>query len=258
MLAVYSDNASTLRRIASAVPRSVDVFSTQEWDEFLVRAPRAECRILGISELSSGPKLGPSLAKSLHPLILVTSRNSDNAARAPGLSPADIVWNANIEDDLWTKIRRASSLGVLERIAACFRQSTRLPAALREALALACTAPRPITTVTELGTLVGRDRRTIWRLWHQHHAGETPVRIEDVLHWLILIRAVLHKEQDLSWHSVARTLGVHEQTLARFAQSLAGTNLGTLTFQGPFAVRDDFARKILNGLVDEGFWDILR
>jgi len=258
MLAVYGDDANTLRRIASAVPRSVDVFSTVEWDEFLVRAPRAECKVLSISQLSRAPKLGPSLAKTLHPLILVTPRNTDNASHAPGLSPTDIVWASDIEIDLWTKIRRASSLGVLERVAACFRQSSRLQPALREALAMACTSVRPVTTVSELGALIGRDRRTVWRLWRQHNPGENAIRLEDVLHWLILLRAVLHKERDLSWHSVARTLDVHEQTLARLAQSLAGTNLGRLTFQGPFAVRDAFARKVLVGLVGETLWDILQ
>ena len=258
MLAAYSDDATTLRRIAAAVPRSVDVYSTSSWDDFLARAPRAECRVLGISQLKGAPKVGPALIRSLHPLVLVTSRSPDNAALAPKLSPVDIVWASDIEGELWTKVRRAASLGVLERIASCFRQSARMPAPLREALGLACTSTRPITTVSELGALIGRDRRTVWRLWRQSHNGKEAPRLEDVLHWLLLLRAVLHKERDLSWHSVARALDVHEQTLARLAQSLAGTSLGTLTFQGPFAVRDEFARRVLDDLVGEQLWDILR
>ncbi len=57
----------------------------------------------------------------------------DYTARAPSLALIDIVWLGDIEIDLWTKVRRASSLGVMERIATGF----------------------------------GRDRRTVSRMWKQ-------------------------------------------------------------------------------------------
>jgi hypothetical protein len=257
MLAVYSDDEDTSRRIASALPRSVELYRTAGWDEFLVRAPAARCRIVNIQQLTRGPVIGASVARLLRPLILVTARTAENTARAPSLSPVDIVWSGEIEADLWTKVRRASSLGVLERIATGFRLSTRIPAALREALALACTSARPITTVSELGTLIGRDRRTVWRLWRQCTPGHETLRLEDVLHWIILLRATLEKERDLSWHHVARLLDVHENTLARLAQTLAGTTLSALTFQGPFVVRDAFVRTVF-GEPGEHTWDILQ
>ena len=258
MLALYSDDETTSRRIASAVPRDVEVIRTAAWDDFLVHAPAAQCRIVNIQQLRHGPVISATLARALRPLVLVTSRTSDNTARAPGLAPVDIVWVGDIEVDLWTKVRRASSLGVMERIAAGFRLSTRLAPALREALALSCTSTRPVTTVSELGHLIGRDRRTVWRMWKQCIPEGTVLRLEDVLHWIILLRASLEKERDLSWHHVARQLDVHENTLARLAQSLARTTLGTLTFQGPFVIRDQFVHEVLGTFLETHAWDILQ
>jgi len=111
------------------------------------------------------------------------------------------------------------------RLAAAIRLDPRLPQRLRTALLLACTAPQPFRSVCRLAGAAGCDRRTLWRDW-RHAMGEaSPVRLEDVLHWVILARALEAKTPRRTWIEVAAEVAVHPQTLARFARQFARRGL---------------------------------
>jgi hypothetical protein len=259
MLVAFSTHEETLRRITAVVPREEGVHATADWHSFAIRAPLGSCRVIGIqSGDGSVPQSADLAAARLEPLILVTPRTNDCRPLVRAVVPTDVVWSSDIERELWTKVRLATTSSTLARVADCFRRATQLPPALREALALACSATRPVASVAELGALIGRDRRTIWRQWSQSRQANDALRIEDVLHWLILLRAVLQKDRHTSWRLVARSLDVHEHTLARSAQTLVGTTLGCLTFQGPHQVKAAFVDRVMTTVGGEGAWDILR
>jgi methylphosphotriester-DNA--protein-cysteine methyltransferase len=50
-------------------------------------------------------------------------------------------------------------------------------------------------------------------------------RLEDVLHWLILARALALKTAERTWRDVAAELRVHPHTLSRFARQFTGLTL---------------------------------
>jgi hypothetical protein len=240
------------------VPRGEGVHATADWHSFAVRAPQGSCRVIGIPSGDAWmPQSAEFAAARLEPLILVTPRTNEWRPLVKSIVPTDVVWSADIERELWTKVRLATTSSTLARVGECFRQAAQLPPSLREALALACTATRPVASVAELGAFIGRDRRTVWRQWSKSREASDLLRIEDVLHWLILLRAVLQKDRHTSWRLVARSLDVHEHTLARSAQTLVGTTLSCLTFQGPHQVKAAFVDQVLTKVGCRGAWDIL-
>ena len=111
------------------------------------------------------------------------------------------------------------------RLAAAIRLDPRLPQRLRAALLLACNAAQPFRSVCRLAAAAGCDRRTLWRDWRHAMGGASPVRLEDVLHWVILARALEAKSPRRTWIEVAAEVAVHPQTLARFARQFARRGL---------------------------------
>ena len=133
--------------------------------------------------------------------------------------------------------------------AAALRQAGHLPPRLRQALALACENERPICTVGRLASLSGCDRRTLWNQWRTAVGREAPVRLEDFLHWQLLLRAVTLKEPALAWADVADRLGVHPHTVARLARQLTGRSLRELSACTEAGIAAEFERGFLPHLL---------
>jgi transposase-like protein len=112
-----------------------------------------------------------------------------------------------------------------QRLAAAVRRDPRLEPRLRGALLLACGATRPFRSVCRLASAAGCDRRTLWRDWRHALGDASPLRLEDVLHWLILARAMEIKTPRRTWTAVAEEVAVHPQTLARFARQFTRRGL---------------------------------
>lgn len=137
-------------------------------------------------------------------------------------------------------------------LAAEIRRSEHLPARLRQALALACDSERPICTVGKLATMAGCDRRTLWNQWRNTVGREAPVRLEDFLHWQLLLRAMTIKEPAMAWADVADRLGVHPHTVARLARQLAGRTLRELSACSASTVGAEFETGFLPHLFPNG------
>ncbi|HEX8693921.1 MAG TPA: hypothetical protein VF746_15975 [Longimicrobium sp.] len=134
-------------------------------------------------------------------------------------------------------------------LAAALRQAGHLPPRLRQALALACENERPICTVGRLASLSGCDRRTLWNQWRTAVGREAPVRLEDFLHWQLLLRATALKEPALAWADVADRLGVHPHTVARLARQLTGRTLRELSACTEAGIAAEFERGFLPHLL---------
>jgi AraC-like DNA-binding protein len=130
-------------------------------------------------------------------------------------------------------------------VAAELRRAEKLPVRLRQALAQACDNERPICTVGRLASMAGCDRRTLWNQWRNAVGREAPVRLEDFLHWQLLLRAVAMKQPDLAWADVADRLGVHPHTVARLARQLVGRTLRELSACSESTIATEFETKFL-------------
>jgi hypothetical protein len=124
-----------------------------------------------------------------------------------------------------------------------------LPQRLREALALACDERQPIRTVERLAAMAGCDRRTLWAHWKQSAGRHTPLRLQDFLHWLLLLRAVHRKTLERPWAQVAEEIGVHPHTLSRLTRQLTGNSLRELAAHGHEPLSQRFHNEVLAPVV---------
>jgi hypothetical protein len=116
---------------------------------------------------------------------------------------------------------------------------------MRRGLAFACRSPRPVPTVSALGVVVGCNRRTLWRHWNIAVAGRSSLALQDVLDWLLLLRAHARKSGEVSWRVVSTELGVHEHTLARVVHRLVGHTLREFVEQPVDSLLDAFRELVL-------------
>lgn len=135
-------------------------------------------------------------------------------------------------------------------IAAQFRRAPHLPPRLREALAIACDERKPIRTVEKLAAAAGCDRRTLWTHWKQSVGRRSELRLQDFLHWVLLVRAAHRKTASRPWAEVAEEIGIHPHTLGRLARQLTGSSLRELSGRAHATLTHTFETRILPQVLD--------
>jgi hypothetical protein len=134
--------------------------------------------------------------------------------------------------------------------AAELRGAAHLPPRLRDALVLACDERRSIRTVEKLAAAAGCDRRTLWTHWKNAVNGRgAGLRLQDFLHWVLLLRAAHRKRPSVAWADVADELGIHPHTLSRLARQLTGTPLRDLAAGGHTALAVRFEAEVAQALL---------
>lgn len=131
-------------------------------------------------------------------------------------------------------------------LSTALRQAGHLPPRLREALALACDERRSIRTVEKLAAAAGCDRRTLWTHWKSSVGPDAELRLQDFLHWLLLLRAAHRKMPALAWADVADEIGIHPHTLSRLARQLTGLSLRDLAAEGHAPLSRRFEAEVLS------------
>jgi AraC-like DNA-binding protein len=111
------------------------------------------------------------------------------------------------------------------RAAALFRGSGRMSPLLAGALAAACECPGRAPTVGELARMLGVNRVTLDRHWNRIGEGTPPLRLLDVLGWIVLLRARHAYTELRAWTRAAPRAGTSRNTVARLAASLAGMSV---------------------------------
>ena len=138
-----------------------------------------------------------------------------------------------------------SSHAISPALAGSLRRAHHLPQRLRDALALACDAREPIRTVERLAAAAGCDRRTLWAHWKQSAGKRSPLRLQDFLHWLLLLRAAHRKSSERPWAQVAEEIGVHPHTLSRLTRQLTGFSLRELGMNGHAPLAERFQTEVV-------------
>jgi hypothetical protein len=248
MIAVYCPEERQVARLYSALS-GMSVQRTEIWSQFKDTVSGAACALVVVDWLAGNPVVQRLEALRVQypnkPIVLVTRKDADNVRQLRRVEIDEVVWTEEIEHSLGATVDRTRQTTVFHDIAARIEGAQHLPLRLRHALAHVFRFPRPISTVEELATAVGCDRRTLWRMWRNAVPEETELRLQDVIDWNIILHATVMRMQASSWVGIAAKLNVHEHTLARSARRLAGLTLRDLASAGTDGVLQIFRDRAL-------------
>lgn len=193
-------------------------------------------------------------------MVLVTRFAPENARQLKDLALEEVVWLREAERELGPAVQRICTQGhdYPRCLAVPFQEAEHLPPAVRAALAYACRAQPPVRSVNQLAAAVGCDRRTLWLHWKQAVSPKSELRLQDVLHWVLLLRAVGRKTPDRPWAAVAGDIGVSPDTLGRWAKCLAGATLEELAGSGRETLLLRFHARVHDILLGDAAADNLR
>lgn len=249
MVTIFGCDARQLSRLRAACAPAAPVTATSDWVAFEDQVACSECAVIALEWLSDADDFAHLLALRarlpLQPIVLLTRRDADNARWLKDVFVDEVVWQDEAAHELWPAIRRARAHGVLGTVAAAFQRADGVPPPLRRALAFACRNARPVYTVSQLMGVAGCDRRTLWRYWRDASTAPAALSLQEVLDWLLLLRAAGRKTADVSWCAVAEELGVHEHTLGRLAYRLTRQTLREVAARGADSVLLRFSEQVL-------------
>jgi hypothetical protein len=249
IFALFATERNWLALSRPHLPLAAPVVGTVGWQAFVALAPAAECGIVAVP-----PAHGAAMREPLRrfhrthpftPIVLVADGDLP-----PDVAALGVVVRAPLEAvRLWPAIQQACTDTLLLESAARFAAAERHPPLLRRALALACTAAAPIRTLGELARATGCDQRTFREHWRRADPLARTLRLEDVLDWLLLLRACRGRSPRTSWGAVAATLGVQREELRRIAVTHAGVRLRDLAPDTGPRLRALFRQTVLDPFV---------
>jgi hypothetical protein len=252
MLTVFAKDSRYARRIAATLPAREPAVWAGSWEELDQTYPGTTCAVVALGWLRDD--LGERRLRSLkeryptRPIVLVTTKDADNARALRSAEIEEVVWLSEIESDLLMAVRRAQACGFLQPTLRVLEQALLRYPPLRRAIDYACRAKIPVRSIGQLAASAGCNRRTLWRHWHEAVGPGCPLRLEDVLDWLLLLHAVGRKEPARSWSSVAADLQIHPHTLGRIAARLATRPLRSLAARDQFPLALEFDARIIDAL----------
>lgn len=253
---MYCPNRDWVTRLMASVPEGETVAPTSCWRTFRRSAVKDGLLVVVLPGEVTDDEVGQlaSLQRRLpyHPLVVVVDRDPESLRRLIPLRVSEMIWIDEVDRRLWPTLRRARMDAELGRLARRFEDADWIHARLRQALAAACRATSPVRTIPVLAALVGRDRRTIWRLWQSTFGPKPPLRLQDFLDWILLIHAAGLRSSGKRWSVVAKELAVHEHTIARIARRLADLNLRQIGDAGVGEVIRRFDRHAVRPLLGRG------
>ena len=226
------------------------------------QSPAADVSLVALLWLTGEPSY-PLLCEfkrrfPTHPVVLVTTRDAENADLLKTLLVEQVVWTTELEKRLPLAIQHAAARHPMLRLAEELERAAHLPIRLRRALALACRRERPFRTVGELADAVDRDRRTLSVRWTEVLDPGSVMRLEDFVDWLLLLQAAARWAVGWKATAVAADLGVHAQTLSRTARRLAETTPSQIRAAGRHQLIRTFRERAVIPLLGEGAWDVLQ
>jgi len=227
---LFSEHAPIAQRLAVALTPFTPVVLTA-WQAVEAHLPRARCIVLGdqAPSLSGLPARARSLSqRAVSTIILaITTRTPEHARAFLGSGVTDILWLGDSPATLQAAVGTAMRRQPLDALAAQLHGATHLPLYLRNTLAYLCRSPSSVRTVHQLCEAAGCHRSTLWAQWRAI-GGHAQLRMQDLVDWVLLLRACSRRLPGASWNSVAAEIEVHEHTIARIARRLMRCSLREL------------------------------
>ncbi|MEW5928314.1 MAG: hypothetical protein AB1941_12670 [Gemmatimonadota bacterium] len=233
-LVLHAEDPEHLRRLRGFLPREQPAALAERWSDVESQPAGPWCLVVAVGSLRTSPlvrRIATLRARQPHrPVVLVTHWDPENTRHLKDVSVEEVVWCREAERDLAAAVRRACGRGsgVLLQAAAELEAAAHLPPALRAALVHACRSEVPVRSVNQLAAAVGSDRRTLWYHWTRTVGPLAELRLQDFLHWVLLLRALATRTSGHTWAAAAGEVGVHAHTLWRFARHLTGRTLPSL------------------------------
>lgn len=262
MVTLYAAERQRASKLRSLLPPGEEIVQCEQWDQLERAGAAARCSVVCIDWLHTNPvfsRLSAFKARHpQHPVILVTYWDPENARHLKNITVEEVVWYREVERELATAVQRTCTrdFNYVRCLALPFEEAEQLPATLRKALAYACRSERPVCSVKQLAGAVGGNRSTLWHQWNKA-VSPSPLRLQDFLHWILLLRALGRKSPERTWAAVAEEVGVHPHTLGRFAKQLTGRTLPDLAPGGQMELARLFRERVLESLLEERALDIL-
>lgn len=230
MLVVFARNPSQLRTLGESLAPPQPIRTPPTWEALPAALVGAGCAVICVEWLSEGEQLARLISLRSRapdiPFVLVTRKEADNIRLVLRVHVDEVVWLHEVAHALSGAVARARTRGLFHAIHHTIRDNHQLSPRLREALLHALTNDYHAGSVATLARAVRCDRRTLWHAWRR--AVAVGPRLEDFLHWLVLLRAAELKESARCWRDVAHTLGIDNRTLGRHAARLLGMRLSDL------------------------------
>ena len=238
-------------RAEEALRSVYTVERTVEWRAFECALPRSRCGLAVIEWLDHAGEFGElrllTQRAVRHPLILITRRDPESLRLLKDVVLEDVIWPSELNKLLLSAVQRACGQNRFRHIADEIGGMSGLHPRVRAALALACAARSPFTSVEALAAAVRCDRRTLWRAWASSPAARPAMRLEDLVGWILLMRAVSMKSSGRGWSSIASEFEVSQRRLLRLSERLAGLSLSRVALLGPDSLYARFRDAVLAG-----------
>jgi hypothetical protein len=238
-------------RAEEALRSVYTVERTVDWRAFECALPRSRCGLAVIEWLDHAGEFGQlRLLKERaahHPLILITRREPESLRLLKDIVLDDVIWPSELSQLLLGAVQRACGQNLFRHIADEIQGMSALHPRVRAALVHACAAGIPFTSVEALAAAVRCDRRTLWRAWASSPAARPATRLEDLVGWILLIRAVSMKSSGRGWSAIASEFKVSQRRLLRLSERLAGLSLSRVALLGPDHLYARFRDEVLAG-----------
>jgi hypothetical protein len=252
MIAVYCPEERHEAKLHAALV-GINVKRAENWALFASEVGGCACGVVIVDWLAGNlavERLEALRVQYPHkPVVLVTRKDADNVRLSHRVRIDELVWTEELEQSLPDALERMLRTHSFKEIVGTLEGADGLPRRLRDALAHLFRSPHVIVTIAALGAAVGCDRRTLWRLWAGTVDGEEGPRLQDIIDWNLLLRAIFLRAEAASWVGIAEQLGVHEHTLSRMSKRLTGLDLRGLGLLAPEAVLELFHERVLGVLV---------
>lgn len=261
MIALYAATERQRSLISAALPDTEHRIAADDWDSLERTVGAANTVIIWLDSLRDDSIFlrisGLTFRFCTLPTVLITRKEADGVRRLIGIPLIEVVWTDEVVHALWPAVRRVRTRSVLQKVAVTLDRTDVLPAHLRHALARVCREDAPPPSLARLAGEVGCDRRTLWRQWHKSARSGSSLRLEDVLDWVLLLRALNLKSSHGGWAGVTKELHIHETTLGRLAKRLTGSRLSILEASDAVQLAEGFLHRVLEPALGPTRRDIL-
>lgn len=240
-VAVYCADDGTLLRVRGALATWTISRHFRRWSDacdVLLHDIPLVAIVPRIGRQESGLIAGFREQRPRQPIVVVTHQDANNVRLLAPLGIEEIVWISETEATLSGAINRVRDSCFFVQLADRIGHAENLDPLIRAALTAAILRPRPIVSVCELADIVASNPGTLRRRWKKSKHDGNDDRLEDIIAWLVLVRAVQRRRFEGAWHMVAEAVGVDARTLSRLARRLMHMSLREVESCGFSTVAD--------------------
>jgi hypothetical protein len=246
VLAESAAASSDLRRVFPLGTAFVPCVDLTMW---LAMAAAVDCSVV---QFSSEPqpaaiaRVRDAARDGRHPLVVVVDSPPHPGLRCVRGGPGMLVDGAQ-RLAIRGAVEEACTFSALAKLHEAVSTRPDASPAICAAAQVLCRRGAPVRGVAELATAAGYHRRTLWRGWQQIPASPS-IRLEDLVDWVLLLRAATMRTQSRTWTSIATLFQVDRHSVPRIARRLMNLKEEKDPVGFASAVRRAFLRTVVSAI----------